>query len=132
MILGMKTERFQYELIHKDARSNARLGRLNVFGKIVETPVFMPVGTQATVKFLSSQDIRDIKASFVLTEFDGKIYLSARSIDEGNVQVMMEKLGGGGHRSVAGAQFTGITMEEAVKRLEDVILEETGGKKEEP
>ena len=66
MILGMKTERFQYELIHKDARSNARLGRLNVFGKIVETPVFMPVGTQATVKVLSSQDIRDIKASIIL------------------------------------------------------------------
>ena len=66
MILGMKTERFQYELIHKDAHSNARLGRLNVFGRVVETPVFMPVGTQATVKFLSSEDIHKIKASIIL------------------------------------------------------------------
>jgi c-di-AMP phosphodiesterase-like protein len=44
---------------------------------------------------------------------------------------MMEKLGGGGHRSVAGAQFTGITMEEAVEKLKEVILKETGVKKAE-
>ena len=86
------------------------------------------VAAQAANELL---EIRDIKASFVLTEFEDKIYLSARSIDEVNVQVMMEKLGGGGHRSVAGAQFTGITMEEAVSRLKDVILEESGGKKPE-
>ena len=42
-------------------------------------------------------DIDGIKASFVLTEFEGKIYISARSIDELNVQVVMEKLGGGRH-----------------------------------
>lgn len=46
-----------------------------------------------------------IKASFVLTEYNGRIYVSARSIDEVNVQVMMEKLGGGGHMNASGAQF---------------------------
>ena len=68
-------------------------------------------------------EIRGIKASFVLTEYEGKIYMSARSIDEVNVQVIAEKLGGGGHLSVAGAQFTGITMEEALAKLKAVLEE---------
>ena len=62
----MKTKGFEYKLIHKDAHSNARLGQLNIFGKIVETPLFMPVGTQATVKFLSPEDIKEINASIIL------------------------------------------------------------------
>lgn len=67
MIIGMKTDEFKYELVHKDKNSNARLGLLNVFGKLVETPVFMPVGTQATVKFLDPQDIKNIGASIILS-----------------------------------------------------------------
>lgn len=67
MIKGMKNDVFKYELIHSDANSNARLGKLNVFGKIVDTPVFMPVGTQATVKFLSPEDIKSINASIILS-----------------------------------------------------------------
>ena len=63
----VKSEEFKYELIHKDKNCEARLGRLNVFGKIVETPVFMPVGTQATVKFLSPEDIKNINASIILS-----------------------------------------------------------------
>ena len=62
----MKTNDFSYELVHKDANCEARLGKLNVFGKVVETPVFMPVGTQATVKFLSPEDIKSINASIIL------------------------------------------------------------------
>ncbi len=58
---------FKYELIHKDAKSEARLGKLNVFGKVVETPVFMPVGTQATVKFLSPEEIKAIGSSIILS-----------------------------------------------------------------
>ena len=63
----MKTEEFKYTLIHKDAHCNARLGTLNVFGKVVQTPVFMPVGTQATVKFLDPDDIKNINASIILS-----------------------------------------------------------------
>ena len=66
MIIRRKKNEFSYQLIHKDARCGARLGKLNVYGKIVDTPLFMPVGTQATVKFLSSDDIRKIKASIIL------------------------------------------------------------------
>lgn len=57
-------------------------------------------------------DISGIKASFVLTEYEGKIYISARSIDELNVQIVMERLGGGGHITSAGAQLEGYTLAE--------------------
>ena len=52
-------------------------------------------------------DINGIKASFVMTDYNDKVYISARSIDEINVQLIMERMGGGGHLSVAGAQLTG-------------------------
>ena len=57
-----------------------------------------------------------------MTEYHGLIYLSARSIDEVNVQVMMEKLGGGGHRTIRGTA-SGISMEEAKDRVKAVIDE---------
>ena len=66
-------------------------------------------------------NIVNIRASFAFTEYNGKIYLSARSIDEVNVQIVMEKLGGGGHMSVAGAQFTDCTIDEAKEKLREVL-----------
>ena len=62
------------------------------------------VGAQAANELLN---IKGIKASFVLTEYQGRIYISARSIDEVNVQVIMERMGGGGHMNVAGCQVDG-------------------------
>ena len=76
------------------------------------------IGAQAANELL---EIRGIKASVVLTPYNGVIYYSARSIDEVNVQVMMEKLGGGGHRTIAGAQIPDITVEEGKERLKAVI-----------
>ena len=55
----------KYTLIHKDG--NARLGKIEINGYTVETPCFMPVGTQATVKFLSPEDIKNINASIILS-----------------------------------------------------------------
>jgi len=66
-------------------------------------------------------EINGIRASFVFTPYKDKIYVSARSVDEVNVQVVMEKLGGGGHMTVAGAQFTDIDAEEAVRRVKTVL-----------
>ena len=66
-------------------------------------------------------DISGIKASFVLTEYENKIYMSARSIDEVNVQIIAEKLGGGGHINYAGAQFDHTNMHEAVSALKETI-----------
>lgn len=76
------------------------------------------VGAQAANELLG---IRGIKASFVLTEYEGKIYVSARAIDEVNVQIIMERLGGGGHMNTAGTQFQHTDMEEAVKALKQTI-----------
>lgn len=66
-------------------------------------------------------DINGIKASFVLTVYDGRIFLSARSIDEVNVQIIAEKLGGGGHINAAGAQFEHTNVEEAIAALKATI-----------
>ncbi len=66
----------------------------------MESPTI--VGAQAANELLN---IVGIKASFVFTEYQGKIYVSSRSIDEINVQLIMERLGGGGHLNVAGASF---------------------------
>ena len=72
-------------------------------------------------------DINGIKASFVLTVYNGRIFLSARSIDEVNVQIIAEKLGGGGHINSAGAQFEHTTVKEAIEALKvtiDQMIEE--------
>lgn len=68
-------------------------------------------------------NIIGIKASFVLTEYHGKIYVSSRSIDEINVQLIMERLGGGGHMNVAGAQLTDCTVMRAKCIIQDTIDE---------
>ncbi|MGN1166407.1 MAG: DHH family phosphoesterase [Lachnospiraceae bacterium] len=82
----------------------------------VESPTI--IGAQAANELL---EINEVKASFVLTIYNGRIYISARSIDEVNVQVIMEKLGGGGHMNAAGAQFNHTDMDEAVSALKKVI-----------
>lgn len=76
------------------------------------------IGAQAANELLN---INNIQASIVMTPCDGTIFLSARSIEDINVQVMMEHLGGGGHRNVAGAQLTGMTVDEARDRIKEVI-----------
>ncbi len=57
-------------------------------------------------------DINGIEASFVLTDYNDKIYISARSLDSINVQLIMERLGGGGHMNMAGAQIKDRTVRE--------------------
>ena len=88
----------------------------------VESPTI--VGAQAANELLN---IIGIKASFVLTVYNGRIFLSARSIDEVNVQIIAEKLGGGGHINSAGAQFEHTNVKEAIEALKvtiDQMIEE--------
>lgn len=66
-------------------------------------------------------NIEQVKASFVLTKYNGKVFVSARSIDELNVQLMMEKLGGGGHINMAGAQIPGLDVESAKAQIRALI-----------
>ena len=82
----------------------------------VESPTI--AGAQAANELLN---IVGIKASFVLTEYNGKIYISSRSIDEINVQLIMERLGGGGHLNVAGAQLTDCTVKTAKRKIEETL-----------
>ncbi|MBE5888358.1 MAG: DHH family phosphoesterase [Lachnospiraceae bacterium] len=84
----------------------------------IESPTI--VGAQVANELLN---IVGIKASFVLTEYNGRIYVSSRSIDEINVQIIMERLGGGGHLNVAGAQLTNCTVAEAKQRICDTLDE---------
>ncbi len=76
------------------------------------------VGAQAANELLN---ISTVKASFVLTRYNETVYVSARSIDEVNVQLVMERLGGGGHLSVAGAQFRDKTIEEVRNMIQETI-----------
>lgn len=67
-------------------------------------------------------NLEDIQVSFVLCPLeDGVITISARSSGEVNVQMILEKLGGGGHQTVAGAQLTGVTLQEARQQIIDLI-----------
>ncbi len=66
-------------------------------------------------------NVEGIRASFVVTEKDGTAYVSARSVDDINVQVVMEKLGGGGHANVAGAQLAGTTDELALIQIKELL-----------
>ena len=67
--------------------------------------------------------ISNITASFVLGKVGEKIFISGRSIGEINVQIILEKLGGGGHITLAGAQLEGVSMEEARSELINRINE---------
>lgn len=78
------------------------------------------VGAQAANELLN---IVGVKASFVITEYQDKIYLSARSIDEINVQIIMERMGGGGHLNVAGAQLSDCTVMQAKRMIQDTLDE---------
>jgi len=91
-------------------------------GEDVASPTV--VGAQAANELLN---IKGIRASFILTRYNGIIYISARSIDEVNVQVIMERMGGGGHLNIAGAQLENGTIEEgieSIKRTLDAMIAE--------
>ena len=82
------------------------------------------VAAKAADELLS---ISGVEASIVIaTDDKGKMFASARSIGDLNVQILMEKLGGGGNRSAAAAQFSGIGLQEAEDRVRAAIDEYLG------
>jgi c-di-AMP phosphodiesterase-like protein len=76
------------------------------------------VGAQAANELLN---IVGVKASFVITDYHNKMYISARAIDEVNVQIIMERIGGGGHLNIAGAQIEDKTVDDTKQLLKDVL-----------
>lgn len=91
-------------------------------GEDMKSPTI--VGAQAANELL---DIKGVKASFVLTQYLNQIYVSARSIDEVNVQIIMERLGGGGHINTAACQMEDTSLAEGIgiiKHTLDAMLEQ--------
>lgn len=85
-----------------------------------ETGDIKLVAPQAADELLG---ISGVEASFVMYEYEGGTSFSARSMGDLNVQLIMEKLGGGGHQTMAGAQLAGVSIEDARQRLLTAINE---------
>lgn len=82
----------------------------------IESPTV--VGAQAANELLN---INGVKASFIMTEYQNQVFISARSIDEVNVQIIMERMGGGGHLNTAGCQLDGVSVPEAIGILKGTL-----------
>ena len=76
------------------------------------------IAAQAADELLA---ISEVAASFVLCEVDNVVMISGRSMGDINVQTILEKLGGGGHLTVAGAQMSGVDLQEAKENLIEAI-----------
>ncbi len=88
--------------------------------------IYSPVLIAQTADILLT--MKDVNASFVVAErTEGGVGISARSLGEVNVQIVMENMGGGGHLTNAATQMPDATIEEAIKQLKQVITEQFGG-----
>lgn len=76
------------------------------------------ISAQSADQLLS---LSGISAAFVLTEFNNSTYISGRSLTDVNVQIILERLGGGGHFTVAGAQLSNTSVDEAKLLLKNAI-----------
>ena len=85
--------------------------------------IYSPVLIAQTADILLT--MKDVNASFVVAErAEGGVGISARSLGEVNVQIIMENLGGGGHLTNAATQMPGATIDEAIGQLKTVITEQ--------
>ena len=107
-----------------DIIQNARMYPNNIAIAAVDHTVGRVTAAQAADELLN---ISGIDTSFVLFPDENIIYISARSMGDTNVQVILEKLGGGGNATVAGAQVPELTLEETVRRLVAAIEECSDG-----
>lgn len=99
-------------------RANIRKSGIAISVVEKNTPDAMLLAAQAADELLG---IRGIYAAFVLADTEEYIAISGRSYGQINVQVVLERLGGGGHLTMAGAQLRGVTMEQAIAKLEEAI-----------
>ena len=87
-------------------------------GEDIESPTVL--GAMAANELLN---IVGIKATFVITNYKDLTYVSSRSIDEINVQMIMQRLGGGGHMNVAGAQITDSSVDQVISDIQAILDE---------
>lgn len=105
-----------------DVVKNAQMFKNSIAISVIPLAAKNPalVAAQAADELLN---IKGINASFVLSRINGEIFISGRSLGDINVQVVLEKLGGGGHLTVAGAQLPGATLDEAIAKVKKSIDE---------
>ena len=108
----METYRVRAEAISKAEIFDHEFAMAECVPGNIETPTV--VGAQVANELLN---ITDVKASFVFTNMKGTVYISARSMEEVNVQLIMEHFGGGGHSAIAGAQLKDISVPEAMAKV---------------
>ena len=99
---------------------NARLYRDHIAVAVSSAPVNRVVAAQAADELLSIQGVR---ASFVIFRVGNEIAISARSLGDVNVQILLEEFGGGGHLNMAGAQIKNSTTNDVRKALIRVLDE---------
>lgn len=117
---------FQYDLAHYNSRAdivrNAQFIHEGVAAAVYEEAIsdVSVIAAQAADELL---EIEGVEASFVIAVNEGIVFVSGRSWGNVNVQVILEKLGGGGHMTVAGAQFRDQSPEEVLDRLKNAVEE---------
>lgn len=109
-------------LARAEVVKNAQMYKNNIAISVISKNTSNPalIAAQAADELLN---IKGINGSFVLSEIEGYIFISGRSLGDINVQVILEKLGGGGHLTVAGAQLSDMSMEDAIALVEKAVDE---------
>lgn len=121
---------FQADLESYNIISNI-VRNVEIHNNTIAISVFEESNNDANLIIAKAADelltISDITASFVMAKIDDKVYISGRSIGDINVQIILEKMGGGGHITLAGAQLEGFSLEDAkdelIIRINEYLLE---------
>ncbi len=115
----MFSNSFESYRLRNEVVLNAKMFRNCAVSEVsFDAPDIRVICAQAADELLN---ISDVDASFVLFENKGTVNISARSLGNMNVQVIMEALGGGGHQTMAAAQINGVGIDTAVARLHAAI-----------
>ncbi len=119
-VMQLFQDDFETIRLKSDIVSEARILHQRVALSVYRRPI-------NNIKLIASQSadlllrVRGVDVSFVIgSDLDGEIVVSGRSLGEANVQMILEKLGGGGHLTTAGAQFKDKTIDE----VEKLVMEE--------
>ncbi len=107
------------------------VAKAEIIGDSIAISVYNKVDKDANIICAKAADelltISNITASFVIGNYGEKICISGRSLGDINVQIILEKLGGGGHITLAGAQVEGMNIydvkEELIEKIKEYFLE---------
>ncbi len=115
---------FQNDMASYQAKASAVKDAKMIYKDIAFSVCPSDVENSVLTAAMAADDLLNIvgvKASFVCCFLEEVVYISARSFGEINVQMIMEKLGGGGHMTISGAQLSHCTIEQAEQKLKEAI-----------